>query len=93
MKSHCFDSLTSVFKLFIVFHTDNFPNRAKPRGGIYFMDKLPKTHNGKLIRKEITKYATQQFRSARENDAELQSYLANIPEEFREIIYKCDESL
>lgn len=56
------------------------------------MNELPKTHNGKMIRKEITKFATQKFRSARENDAELQSYLDDIPKEFREIIYKSDEA-
>lgn len=45
-----------------------------------------------MIRREITKLAAQQFRLARENDAELQSYLADIPEEYRAIIYKYDET-
>lgn len=58
------------------------------------MDKLPKNHNSKLSRREIGKFAVQQFRSARENgDAELQSYLADFPKEFQEIIYKSDELL
>lgn len=77
----------------ILFSAGNFPNRAKPRGGVYFVDKLPKNHNGKLIRSEISHYATEQFRTARENDAELQSYLADIPEEFRAIIYKYNETI
>lgn len=72
------------------FFADHFPDRAKPRGGVYFMNELPKNHNGKLIRREITKYATQQFRIARKNDAELETFFVDFPKEFRDIVYKCD---
>lgn len=83
-----FETQSQNFRYFV----ENFPERAKPRGGVYFVDKLLKNHNGKLIRREISKYATQQFRLARENDAELRSYLEDIPEEFRAVIYKYDET-
>lgn len=75
------------------FQIENFPDRAKPRGGIYFFDHLPRTHSAKLIRREIAKSVTEKFRLARENDAELRSYLTDMPEEFRNIVYKCDLKL
>lgn len=66
-------------------------NRSKPRGGVYFVDELPKNQNGKLLRGQITKLAMQWFKVALETDAELQSYLADIPEDSRATIYKCVE--
>lgn len=77
----------------IFFFVENFPNRAKPRGGVYFVDELTKNHNGKLIRREITKLAVREFRLAKENDAEVQSFLDDFPDEFRAIIYECNETV
>lgn len=65
---------------------ENFPDRSKLRGGVYFVDSLPKTHNGKMIRKEITDLATAKFTSAKSNDPDLQSYLSDFPDEFRRLI-------
>lgn len=68
------------------FDTERFPDRSKLRGGVYFVDKLPKTHNGKIIRKEITDFAAQSFRTIKDTDPDIQSYLDDYPEEFRKLI-------
>lgn len=45
------------------------------------------------MRPEITRLAMQRFKGARENDDELQSYLADFPEECRAAIYECGKDL
>ncbi|XP_055700491.1 uncharacterized protein LOC129800247 [Phlebotomus papatasi] len=37
------------------------PNSHRLRGGVYFIDKLAKTYSGKLKKKEIEKYAKEQY--------------------------------
>lgn len=78
MKSNFFRSF--------VFDAENFSNPSKLRGGIYFVDSLPKTHNGKLIRKKITQIATEMFRKIQDTDPDIQLFLSDIPEEFRMFI-------
>lgn len=65
---------------------ENFPSRLKLRGGVYFVDALPRTKNGKLLRKEITDVATEMFRAIMDTDADIQLHLAEIPEEFRKLV-------
>lgn len=71
---------------FILTHTDNFPKRSWLRAGVYFVDSLAKTSNGKLVRREITKIAIELFNAAKQSDAEIQSYFSDIPTEFKKII-------
>lgn len=58
----------------------------KLRGGVYFVDSLPRTKNGKLLRKEITDIATEMFRAIMDTDADIQSHLSEIPLEFRKLV-------
>lgn len=66
-----------------------------PRGGVYFVDSLPRTKNGKLLRKEITDVATELFQSIMDTDADIQAHLSEIPTEFRKLIElsKSDENV
>lgn len=70
---------------FIIF-LEKFPSRSRLRGGVYFVDSLPNTHSGKLIRRKITEIATDMFKAAKSSDPDVQSYLREIPEEFRKLI-------
>lgn len=56
------------------------------RGGVYFVDSLPRTKNGKLRRKEITDIATELFRTTMDTDAQIQLHLSEIPQEFRNLV-------
>lgn len=69
---------------FIIVET--FPKRSRLRGGVYFVDSLEKNLNGKLMRKTVTEMATALFKAAKNNDPDIQSYLQDIPEEFRKMI-------
>lgn len=64
------------------------PNGLKLRGGVYFVDSdsIPKTNSGKYIRKEITDTVKRMFNATRENDPLLQSYLSDIPDEYKQLI-------
>lgn len=73
-------------QFFLFLNTDKFPNRAKLRGGVYFIDSLPKTFNGKLVRARITEIAIERFNVARECDSDIQSYLSEYPEDNRKLI-------
>lgn len=66
--------------------TDKFPNQARLRGGVYFVEALAKTHNGKLLRRENTKVAEKLFERALKNDADVQAHLAVIPNDYRKMI-------
>lgn len=69
------------------YRTENFNFEQRLRGGVYFVDSFAKTLSGKAIRKEITELASKMFKSTRDNeDAEIHSYLSDIPEEFRKFI-------
>lgn len=70
----------------ILFGIENFSDPSKLRGGIYFVESLPKTHNGKLIRKGITQLATEMFKATKDTDPDIHFYLSDIPEEFRMFI-------
>lgn len=65
---------------------DYFPDRSKLRGGVYFVEFVPKTHSGKPIRSQITDLATEMFKAAKENDSDIQSYISDFPREFRKLI-------
>lgn len=65
---------------------DRFPKRSWLRAGVYFVESLPKTGSGKLVRREITKMATEMFEKAKRNDPNIQSYFLDIALEFRNII-------
>ena len=65
---------------------ENFPNGLKLRGGVYFVDSLPKTPSAKFIRKEITDTVKKLFNAAKESDPLIQSYLSDIPDEYRRLI-------
>ena len=56
------------------------------RGGVYFVDSLPKTPSGKVIRGKVTELATEIFHKAGINDPDIQSYIADIPEYVRKLI-------
>lgn len=70
----------------LLFAIEKFPIRSRLRGGVYFVDSLPKTFTGKPIRKEIVEIAAQRFKSIKESDPDIQSYLSDIPEKFRKLI-------
>lgn len=66
---------------------DNFSDRLKLRGGIYFVQSLAKTNTGKLRREAITHRAAEMFREAiRCNSSDIRSYLADIPDQFIKIM-------
>lgn len=65
---------------------DNFPDRAKLRGGVYFVESIPKTPIGKIQRTKAIEQAVKLFREAKENDIDVQSYLSEISHEFRTLI-------
>lgn len=67
------------------FELDKFPNRYKLRGGIYFVDALPKTNSGKPLRPKITAMAAEYFKMAKQNDP-IKAFLMDIPEEFQHLI-------
>lgn len=83
-----YETFDPSFDLSHLFHFDSehFPSRSRLRGGVYLVESLPTTHNGKLIRRQITELATEMFKTAKENDPDIQSYLKDIPEEFRKLI-------
>lgn len=58
----------------------------KLRGGVYFVDSLPRTKSGKLRRKEITDIATKLFHATMHMDAQIQLHLSEIPSEFRNLV-------
>lgn len=68
------------------FLIENFPNGLKLRGGVYFVDSLPKTPSGKYIRKEITEMLKKMFNATKENDPLIQSYLSDIPDNYKRLI-------
>lgn len=68
--------------------TAKFADNLKLRGGVYFVDSLSKTDTGKFRQKDITKLASELFARAKTTDPDIQSYLLDIPEEFRSIIIK-----
>lgn len=68
------------------FQTENFPNGLKLRGGVYFVDSLPKTHSGKFIRKEITHMLKKLFDELKSSDPLIQSYLSDIPDDYKRLI-------
>lgn len=65
-----------------------FADNLKLRGGVYFVDSLSKTDTGKFRQRDITKLAAELFSRAKISDPDIQSYLLDIPEEFRTIIIK-----
>lgn len=70
----------------LFFSIENFSNRLKLRGGVYFVQSLPKTNNGKLRRMEITDMAAEIFRATMHTDPDIQLSLSDIPEEIRNLI-------
>lgn len=73
--------------VFLFVNSETLPKRSWLRGGVYFVDSLSKTNNGKLLRREITKIASKMFREAKQNnDPEIESYLSDLPIEFRQLI-------
>lgn len=72
--------------IFISCQTENFANGLRLRAGVYFVDSLPRTHNGKLIRNKITQMAAEMFKVAKENDPDIQKCLSEIPEEYKRLI-------
>lgn len=67
-------------------NTERFPNRSKLHGGIYFVNSLPKSPSGKLLRRMVTEQTMKLFREAKGNDKDLQSHPSDIPEEYRKHI-------
>ena len=65
---------------------ENFSNGLRLRGGVHFVDSLPKTHNGKFLRNKITEMAEKMFKVAKENDRDIEKYLSDIPDEYRKLI-------
>ncbi|XP_031635434.1 uncharacterized protein LOC116348546 [Contarinia nasturtii] len=64
----------------------HFPKREWLRGGVYFVDSLPKTPSGKIIRRKVAELATEIFHKRGINDPDIQSYIADIPEEYHKLI-------
>lgn len=56
------------------------------RGGVYFVDSLPKTPSGKIIRRKVAEYATELFHKSGINDPLIKSYISDIPEVVRKLI-------
>lgn len=65
---------------------ENFPNGLKLRGGVYFVDSLPKTNSGKYIRKEITDTVKGMFNATKDTDPLLKSYLSDIPDDYKRLV-------
>lgn len=70
----------------IISKIDNFANGLKLRGGVYFVDLLPKTPSGKFIRKQITDVVKKLFNAAKDSDPRLQGYLSDIPDDYKRLI-------
>lgn len=66
---------------------ENFPERSWLRAGVYFVQSLPVNSNGKLLRREITKTAIELFEAAKLSDPDIRSYVSDIPEAFRKLIW------
>lgn len=56
------------------------------RGGVYFVESLAKTHNGKPAKTEIAELAQKLFERAVKNDEMVRASLSVIPDEFRNVI-------
>lgn len=56
------------YKLSIFFCTDKFDDSHKLRGGVYFVDELPSTPSGKIIRRLAKGIAEKEF-SSRNKDS------------------------
>lgn len=67
--------------------TDHFPKRLWLRAGVYFVESFPKTGSGKLMRGEITKIVREMFENVKQNDPDIRSYVSDIPEAFRKLIW------
>ncbi|XP_031635418.1 4-coumarate--CoA ligase-like 7 [Contarinia nasturtii] len=65
---------------------NHFPKREWLRGGVYFVDSLPKTPSGKIIRRKVAELATEIFHKRGINDPDIQAYIADIPEEYHKLI-------
>lgn len=68
------------------FVTEKYSSRSRLGGGIHFVDSMPKTNSGKVIRREVMEMASEFFKTARNTDPHIQSYLQEIPEDFRDLI-------
>lgn len=66
--------------------SDKFDNYAKLRGGVYFVDSFPRTLTGKVVYRNVKEYATKMFK-ARATDPIIQEFIADIPEEMRNLIF------
>lgn len=82
-----------MFQLNLCAYLEHFPNQTRLRAGVYFVDSLPKTSNGKLVHREITKLASEMFDVAKQSDPEIQSYFSDIPAEFEKLIQLSNISL
>lgn len=66
---------------------DKFPDRSWLRGGVYFVESLAKTHNGKVVKREVTQLAQKLFeRALKTNDEMVLASLSVIPDEYRRLI-------
>lgn len=70
----------------IIVITDKCSEPERLRGGIYFVDSLFKTHNGKLDRIQIRKQAAYLFYKAQNSDPDIQTLLNDFPEDYRKLI-------
>lgn len=66
--------------------TENFSDGLKLRAGVYFVDTLPRTHNGKLMRNKATKMAEEKFIIAMGNDPDVRNHLFDISVGYRKLI-------
>lgn len=57
VSCHKFSDHESVIIELLVF-ADNFPDYCKLRGGVYFVDSMPTTPSGKLLRRRVKEYIT-----------------------------------
>lgn len=86
-KKTYFEKFSSIFVFeIILFIIDKVPSHSKLRGGVYIVDSLPKTHNGKIVRRTILEKTTKMFEAIKNIDLDIQSYLQDIPDEFRKLI-------
>lgn len=72
--------------MFFYFESDKFPNRSKLRAGVYFVDALPKTNSGKPMRPKIIAMAAELFKTAKQKDSVVKSFLSDVPVEFHHLI-------